>query len=93
MLAERGQEVDHAGMADPPQPRHDLGLRFGRHLGQQLGHHVARVRLLEQPGAEVNQQPGAVSRAKLGLLALLVQPDCGVCTQQRLGSGPRVPRQ
>jgi hypothetical protein len=48
MLAERCQQIDHAGVPDPPEPRDNLGLGLGRHLGQQFGDDVARVRFLQQ---------------------------------------------
>ena len=84
VLAQRRQQIDHARVPDLPQPSDYLGLRVWGDFRQQLGNDIPRVGLLEQAGPEVDKQPGAVGWAQLGILAVLMQPDCGVRAQQRL---------
>ena len=55
-------------MADLPEAGHDLSLGVRRQFRQQFGHHVPRICLLEQPGPQVDEQPGPVLRSQLSFL-------------------------
>ncbi len=70
-------------MADLPEPGHDLGLSSGGRSGSSSATTSCRAGLLEQAGAEIDQQPGPVLRVELDVLAVLKQPDGRVRAQQR----------
>src|ERR1017187_9037717 len=84
MIAQRGQQVGHTWMAYLPEPGDQLGLRVRGDIGQQFSHHILRVSLFEQPGPQVDEQPGPVLAAQFGILAVLMQPDRRVRAQHRL---------
>ena len=87
MVAECRQQVGHARVADPPQARHEFGLRVRRHVGEQFRDDVLGVGFLQQAGPQVHQQPGPVLPAQFHVLAVLVQPHGGMGAQHRIGQG------
>src|SRR5690349_15253739 len=53
VIAEGGQQVRHARVADLPEPSHQFRLRGRWDIGKQLRTHVPGVGLFEQPRSQV----------------------------------------